>query len=63
MVAEGDRIRLVSTSDPYTRLKSGDEGTVIRVREVFGDVTVSVDWDSGSTLSLLEGEDRWEVIR
>ena len=55
----GQRVRLVSTSDPYTRLKYGEEGTVTLVDDMG---TVHVKWDSGSSLGLIEGEDRWEVV-
>lgn len=54
------RITLVHTSDPHTNLKSGDQGTLRRSRiDPFGDRVISVDWDSGSSLSLIEGEDSW----
>lgn len=56
----GDRVRLVSTSDPYTRLRSGNEGVVSFV-DSRG--TVHVKWGSGSNLGLVPDEDRWEVIR
>lgn len=47
--AVGDRVELVFTDDPYTRLKPGDQGTVL---SVYGDV-IAVAWDSGSTLALI----------
>jgi hypothetical protein len=54
------RITLIRTNDPHTHLKSGDQGTLRRSRiDPFGDRVVSVDWDSGSSLSLIEGEDSW----
>ncbi len=57
------RIRLVSTSDPYTRLRAGDEGEVTKTyTDAFGDRVLNVKWDSGSTLSLIDGEDYYEVI-
>lgn len=56
---KGQRVRFISSSDPYTRLKYGDEGTVSLVDSLG---TVHVSWDSGSSLGLIEGEDRWEVI-
>lgn len=56
----GQRIKLVSTSDPYTRLQPGDTGTVTRVSTVTG--TVHVKWDSGSTLGLIEDEDEWDEV-
>jgi hypothetical protein len=60
------RITLIHTSDSHTKLKSGDQGTLRSSRiDPFGDRVISVNWDSGSTLSLIEGEDSWreeEVI-
>ena len=56
-----DRIRLVSTDDPYTKLRPGDTGTCTGVSGQTG--AVFVRWDSGSTLSLLDGIDVWEVVR
>lgn len=55
----GKRVRLVYTNDPYTNLKSGDEGTVNFVDDLG---TVFVKWDSGSSLGLVSGHDRYEVI-
>lgn len=54
---QGTRIELVSMSDPYTTLKPGDRGTVNFVDDTG---TVFVDWDSGSSLGAVYGED---VIR
>ncbi|MEH0430324.1 DUF4314 domain-containing protein [Streptomyces stelliscabiei] len=48
---KGDRIALVATADPHTELKPGDEGTVHRLD--VGLLILYVDWDSGSTLSML----------
>lgn len=58
-IQKGDRVRLVSTSDPYTRLVTGDLGTVRRI-DAAG--TVHVDWDSGSHLGLIPGEDSWVIL-
>jgi len=54
---QGTRVELVSMSDPYTKLKSGDKGTV---RFVDDTATVFVNWDNGSTLGAVFNED---VIR
>jgi uncharacterized protein DUF4314 len=62
MTTKGDRIELLHTSDEYTRLRPGDRGIVRSVREELGILKVNVDWDSGSTLALLEGVDSWRVI-
>jgi hypothetical protein len=50
----GDRVALVRTEDPGTRLRPGDQGTVTRWDPRHGQLDVR--WDSGSTLSMLSGE-------
>lgn len=60
MTAPGDRIRLVSCTDQYTKLVPGDEG-VVKFIDSLG--TVHVAWDTGSRLGLIPGEDVWEVLR
>ena len=50
----GDRVALVATDDPDTRLRPGDEGTVIRWDPA--QEQLHVRWNSGSTLSMLPGE-------
>jgi hypothetical protein len=53
-------ITLIHTSDPHTKLKSGDKGTLRFSRvDPWGDRVISVNWDSGSSLSLISGEDSW----
>jgi len=56
---KGKRVRLEATSDPYTTLKQGDEGTVAFID---GLGTIHVDWDNGSTLGLVPGEDAFTVL-
>ena len=54
------RITLNRTSDPHTKLKPGDKGTLKSSRvDPWGDRVISVNWDSGSSLSLISGEDSW----
>jgi hypothetical protein len=55
----GQRIQLVSMNDPYTTLKSGDEGT-IRFTDDIGQI--HVQWDNGSTLALIPGEDNYQIL-
>jgi hypothetical protein len=50
----GDRVALVRTDDPDTRLRPGDQGTVTRWDPRHGQLDVK--WDSCSTLSRLPGE-------
>jgi hypothetical protein len=57
----GDRVALEHTDDPHTRLRPGDEGTVTRYAPGLGQL--DVNWDSGSTLSMLLDEgDRVRLI-
>ena len=57
---KGERVRFIYTSDPYTRLKKGDEG-VITGEDSLG--TVHIKWDNGSGLGMIESEgDRFQVI-
>jgi len=57
---QGRRVRLISTSDPYTtQLKPGDEGTALWVDDMG---TLHVEWDVGSNLGMIPGEDHWEFI-
>jgi hypothetical protein len=51
---EGTRVALVSMDDPYTKLRPGDEGTVFAVDDIG---TVHIQWDNGSTLGAVYGED------
>lgn len=56
---QGDRIRLIRCTDPYTTLQAGQRGTVTFV-DAFG--TVHVYWDDGHSLGLIPGVDEWETI-
>lgn len=58
--APGTRIRLISTSDPYTTLTQGAEGTI----ELIDDAgTIHVAWDEGSHLGLIPGEDTYQILK
>jgi hypothetical protein len=53
----GDRVVLEHTNDPHTELRHGDQGTV--AVDPHDDSTVSIVWDSGSTLAMfLDAGDR-----
>lgn len=62
----GKRIRLIFTNDPYTRLKTGDMGTITYASElpsrVGGERQLWVSWDSGSSLAMIEGKDFYEIL-
>lgn len=59
MNERGDRVRLLRTTDIFTELEPGAEGTVTFIDSMG---TVFVKWDSGSGLGLVPGEDRWETL-
>jgi hypothetical protein len=59
MYPVGCRVELVSMSDPYTKLRPGDCGTVYRVDDI---ATVFVAWDSGSGLGVVHGVDEIKRI-
>ena len=60
----GRRIKLKYTTDSYTKLKEGDLGTIKweRLDDLWGDDIISVNWDSGSTLSLIRGRDAFTIL-
>lgn len=59
MNLKGKRIKLISMFDPYTKLKSGDVGT-IKGKDDMGHILV--DWDNGSNLNLIDGVDEYEIL-
>jgi len=54
----GDRVVLVSTTDPHTRLEPGATGTVQHIDDLG---TVHVVWD-GNLLGLVPGVDEWRPL-
>lgn len=55
----GTRVMLIRMSDPYTNLRQGDRGTVTVVDDIG---TIHVNWDRGSTLGIVFGEDECKRI-
>ena len=56
---KGTRIVLISMDDPYSRLVSGDKGTV---NYVDAGGTIHMKWDRGSRLGLVYGVDSFHKI-
>ena len=50
----GTRVELVSMEDPYRNMQPGLKGTVIAVDDI---ATVHIQWDNGSSLGVVYGED------
>lgn len=55
----GTRVMLLHMSDPYTNLRQGDRGTVTLVDDIG---TIHVNWDRGSMLGIVFGEDECRRI-
>lgn len=50
----GCRVRLISMKDPYRSMPVGLEGTVVCIDDTG---TIHVNWDNGSSLGVVYGED------
>ena len=55
----GTRVMLIRMNDLYTNLRQGDRGTVTMVDDIG---TIHVNWDRGSTLGVVFGEDECRRI-
>jgi len=53
------KIKLIEMLDDYTKLKSGDEGT-IQFTDDIGQIHVK--WDNGEHLALIPGVDKYEIL-
>ena len=57
----GDKIRLISTDDTLTKLKTGDKGTIFKIEE--DQELIWVKWESGEELALIHGVDKFNVVK
>lgn len=55
----GTRVVLIRMMDPYTNLRQGDQGTVSMVDDIG---TIHINWDCGSTLGVVFGEDQCRKV-
>jgi len=57
----GDRIVLLHMDDPYSAVRMGTKGTVVKIVRVPFDMgyQYNINWDNGSTLDLLPVTDSW----
>lgn len=51
---KGTRVELIKMDDPHSTLKPGDKGTVAFIDDIG---TIHVNWDKGSSLGIIYGED------
>lgn len=56
---KGARVELDYMDDPYTKLRPGDKGTVNHIDDMG---TIHIEWDSGSRLGVVYGEDSCHII-
>ena len=56
---KGTRVELIRMTDPFTRLKPGDQGVVSMIDSTG---TIFVDWFCGSGLGLVFEEDLYRKI-
>jgi hypothetical protein len=60
-VKVGDRVQLISIDDTWTKTKAGDKGTVFEIDEE--QELIWVKWDNGEKLALIEGADKYKIIK
>lgn len=60
-VKVGDKVELLFINDTWTKLQTGDKGTVFKI-EKGDDALIWIEWDNGERLALLEGIDKFKVI-
>ncbi len=61
MVKVGDRVELLEMADTWTKLEKGSKGTVSKIEE--DQDLIWVKWDNGERLALLEGIDKFKVVK
>jgi len=61
VVKVGDRIELIEINDTMTKLENGSKGTVSKIEKE--QELIWIDWDNGEKLALLEGIDKFKVIK
>ena len=61
-VKVGDRVELLFINDTWTKLQKRDKGTVFKI-ENGDDALVWIKWDNGEQLALLEGIDKFKVVK
>jgi hypothetical protein len=60
-VKVGDKIQLISTDDTLTKLKAGAKGAIFKIDEE--QELVWVKWDNGIELALIQGVDKFNVVK
>ena len=56
----GTRVKLIKMEDSYTKIEPGTKGTVTGVDDIG---TIHVNWDGGSSLGIVFGEDKCQKLK
>lgn len=61
---KGDRIRFLSTTDPFIKIPSGTLGIVTDVTpgNDWMPAQIWVQWDTNAQFALVQGQDRYEIL-
>jgi hypothetical protein len=57
----GDRIELLEINDTWTKLTKGSKGTISNINE--SQDLIWVEWDNGEKIAILDGIDRYKIIK
>lgn len=60
-VKNGDRIKIVDINDSFSKLEKGSEGTIFNIEK--DQDLIWVKWDNGEKLALIEGVDKYKLIK
>jgi len=60
-VKVGDRVKLTEMNDTWSKLEKDSEGTVSKIEE--DQDLIWVKWDNGEKLALLDGIDKFKVVK
>ena len=61
IVKVGDIVELIETDDSWSKLVKGSRGTVFKIEK--DQDLIWVDWDNGERLALLEGIDKFKIVK
>jgi len=59
----GDRVELININDTWTKLEKGSKGIVTKIEREENDALIWVEWDNGEKLALLNGIDKFKIIK
>lgn len=60
-VKVGDRVEITEMNDTWSKLEKGSKGTVSKIEE--DQDLIWIDWDNGEKLALLDGIDKFKVVK